>query len=119
MNIVIKNANDVSNWFGGCVAVPMAVRRKWNTTTIRVKHVIITNIDGASVRTVRTSNICIDVENPCGVASLGFTPTEILGIEICAKEILLVSKWSIAIVMIMINDLCFNIWLIMFFLYII
>ncbi len=40
---------------GGAVCVPMAVRRSDSTTTMRVKEVIITMIDGASARTVMSA----------------------------------------------------------------
>src|SRR4029077_936431 len=41
--------------FGGAVAVPSAVRNSDNTTTIRVKDVIMIRIDGAIDNTVRSA----------------------------------------------------------------
>ena len=43
-------------WLGGVCCVPMAVRRKDKTTTMRVKDVTITKIDGAKLRTVISTN---------------------------------------------------------------
>jgi hypothetical protein len=41
--------------FGGAVCVPMAERRSESTTTIRVKDVTITRMEGASARTVTSA----------------------------------------------------------------
>ena len=41
--------------FGGAVAVPSAVRKSDNTTTMRVNDVIMIRIDGAIDNTVRSA----------------------------------------------------------------
>ena len=55
VNRVSTSAIPTSTIFGGACWVPMAVRRKENTTTYRVKEVIITTSDGKSVMTVSSS----------------------------------------------------------------
>ncbi len=41
--------------FGGAVCVPMAERRSESTTTIRVKDVTMTRMEGASASTVTSA----------------------------------------------------------------
>ena len=49
---VRNSARLISTVLGGVCCMPIAVRRKDSTTTIRVNDVIITRIDGASASTV-------------------------------------------------------------------
>ena len=50
MNIVANRASEISTALGGVCCRPSAVRKKARTTTIRVKDVTITTIDGAKGR---------------------------------------------------------------------
>src|ERR1051326_3576107 len=52
---VRNSASEMTTELGGAVAVRSAVRSSDSTTTIRVNEVIITRIDGASDRTVRSA----------------------------------------------------------------
>ncbi len=58
MKAVRKSASAESTVFGGEVAVPSAVRSSDSTTTILVKEVTITRIEGASERIVMSATIC-------------------------------------------------------------
>ncbi len=54
MKAVRKSARLTSTVLGGVPCVPMALRMIERTTTMRVKEVTITRMEGASVITVRT-----------------------------------------------------------------
>src|SRR5690554_5037142 len=52
MKAVRNSASEIITEFGGAVCKPMAVRKSESTTTMRVKLVTITKMDGASASTV-------------------------------------------------------------------
>src|SRR3989304_554616 len=54
---VRKSAIPMSTGLGGVCCIPSACRMKASTITIRVKEVIITRIEGASVSTVSSARI--------------------------------------------------------------
>ncbi len=56
MTKAVRNkASEITTELGGAVAVPSAVRSSDNTTTMRVKDVIMIRIDGASESTVNSA----------------------------------------------------------------
>ena len=61
MKKVSKRARPIRTWEGGAVGVPMALRSIESTTTMRVKEVISTKIDGAKERMVIRTRSCTPV----------------------------------------------------------
>ena len=69
---MIKNVRNSDNvvitWLGGSCCVPIACRSKLSTTTIRTKHVVINNMAGARLSTVKSSITWIVELSPSGLA---------------------------------------------------
>ena len=57
---VKNNDSPIKSWLGGICCVPIAIRKKDSTTTIRVNDVIIIRIEGANERIVSRKIICSD-----------------------------------------------------------
>ncbi|MNN91895.1 hypothetical protein D3C81_2100740 [compost metagenome] len=64
MNKVRNKASPTSTWFGGICCVPSEVLTKPSTITIRVKLVIRIRNAGATLRTVVSSKIDIELVPP-------------------------------------------------------
>jgi hypothetical protein len=69
--MVIKRDRPIMTWVGGTCAVPSACLIKESTTTIRVKHVVITNIAGRKDRSVINTIISRGVDKPNRVPVAG------------------------------------------------
>jgi len=57
MRKVRNKARPIKTWFGGVCRVPSAFLKKEKTTTMRVKEVKRTKMDGASAKTVKMRRI--------------------------------------------------------------